>query len=57
MLAIAGTLGVVFLLVKALSLDEAVMGHIAAALIFIIPAYVMWTHERSTQKLTIEKST
>jgi hypothetical protein len=32
-LAIAGTLGIVFALVKALSLDEAVMGHVAAALV------------------------
>ena len=55
-LAIAGTIGVVFALVKGLSLDEAVMGHVAAALIFIIPAYVTWTHARSTQKLAIEKS-
>lgn len=55
-LAIAVTLGVVFALMKALSLNEAIMGHVAAALIFIIPAYVMWTHARSTQKLAPEKS-
>jgi hypothetical protein len=47
-LAIAGTLGVVFVLAKALSLDEAIMGHVAFALIFIIA--VMWTHARCTQK-------
>lgn len=52
-LAIAGTLGVVVILMKALSLDEAIMGHVAAALIFIIPAYAMWTHARSTQKSII----
>jgi hypothetical protein len=49
-LAIAGTLGVVFALVKVLSLNEAIMGHVAAVLVFVIPAYVTWTHARSTQK-------
>ena len=48
-LAIAGTLGVVFVLMKTLSLDEAIMGHVAFALIFLIPAYVMWSHARSTK--------
>lgn len=48
-LAIAGTLGVTQVLVSALSLNGAVMGHVAAALIFIVPAYVMRTHSRSTQ--------
>lgn len=55
-LAIAGTLGVVLALMKALSLNEAIMGHVAAALIFIIPTYVMWTHARSTQKAVSAKS-
>lgn len=49
-LAIAGTLGVIFALVKALSLNEAIMGHFAFVLIFIIPAYVTWTHSRETEK-------
>jgi Flp pilus assembly protein TadB len=55
-LAIAGTLGVVFALVKALSLNEAIMGHVAFALIFIIPAYVMWTHARSSQKPVVSSN-
>jgi len=55
-LAIAGTLGVAFALMKALSLDEAIMGHVAFMLIFVIPAYAMWTHARSTQKVAPEKS-
>jgi hypothetical protein len=55
--AIAGTLGVVFALVKTLSLDEAAMGHVAVELIFVIPAYLVWAHARSTQKLTLEKPT
>lgn len=50
-LAIAGTLGVVFGLGAAFSLNAAIMGHVALVLIFVIPAYVMWTHARSTQKI------
>jgi hypothetical protein len=53
-LAIGGTLGVVFGLVKALSLNEAIMGHVAFVLIFIIPAYVTWAHARSTEKTLTE---
>ena len=49
-LAIAGTLGIVLALVKVLSLNEAIMGHVAFVLMFIIPAYVTWTHARSTEK-------
>lgn len=48
LLAVGGTLAVVLLLTKVLSLNEEIMGHVAAALIFVIPAYVMWTHARST---------
>ena len=48
LLAIGGTLAVVLSLTKVLSLNEEIMGHVAAALIFVIPAYVMWTHARST---------
>lgn len=55
-LAIGATLGVIFALMKALSLDEAITGHVAFVLLFVIPAYVMWTHARSTQKLAPEKT-
>lgn len=48
-LAIGGTLGGVFVLMKTLSLDEVIMGHVAFVLIFIIPAYVMWAYARSTK--------
>jgi cobalamin biosynthesis protein CobD/CbiB len=51
-LAIGVTLGVLFILGWALSLNAAIMGHVAFVLVFVIPAYVMWTHARSTEKLT-----
>ena len=50
LLAVGGTLGLILSLTKVLSLNEEIMGHVAASVIFIIPAYVMWTHARSTTR-------
>jgi hypothetical protein len=49
-LALAVSVGVLYGLTVGLRLNAEIMGHVAVPVMFVIAAYVAWTHSRATRK-------
>jgi len=50
LLTVAVTIGVLAGLMALLKLNPAIMGHVTFGVMFVVTAYVMWTHSRFTEK-------
>ena len=50
LLTLAVTIGVLFGLTGLLKLNPGIMGHVTVGVMFVVTAYVMWTHSRFTEK-------
>jgi uncharacterized membrane protein YoaK (UPF0700 family) len=52
--AAALTLGAVYGLTVVLRLNEEIMAHVAVPVMFLMMAYVAWTHSRATRKAGLQ---
>jgi putative flippase GtrA len=50
LLTVAVTIGVLAGLMELLELNSEIMGHVAAAVVIVVTAFVMWIHARFTEK-------
>jgi uncharacterized membrane protein YfcA len=50
LLTLAVTIGVLAGLTQLLKLNGAIMGHVTFGVMFVVTAYVMWSHARFTEK-------